>query len=138
MKTEIKAKWQGNFKDGKGDFSAANSAIDQLNYKHGIKPPGTAVTNPEELMAAAHAACYNMTLSNLLSLKGYTVNSLETTATISSQKNVITDSYLMVDADIENITEDTFQEISKDAKAICPVGNAFNVNIGLIANLNNR
>ena len=136
METRIKAVWQGSFKEGKGQFNVTDSAINNTAFKPSFAKDNESFTNPEQLLASAHAACYTMTLSYILSENGFSAdNQIETTVSLVLNNNVITKSILTVQAKIADITEEQFQNFALKAKEMCPVGNALNVEISLEATL---
>ena len=92
-------------------------------------------TNPEELMAAAHAGCFTMKLTFVLGAAGFTPDELETSCAISLEDGVITSSALVVKAKVPGITNEKFQECAADAKANCPVSKAYSMAITLEASL---
>lgn len=136
MKAIITANWKGNFREGNGHFVASHSSIGNSQFKHNKTEHDVNVTNPEELMAAAHAACYTMTLDYILSGAGIEVDFLETSCTITATNFDITNSDLILNAKIPNISEDDFYKFTEQAKAMCPVGKAYNLNVTLVVNLN--
>ena len=92
-------------------------------------------TNPEELIAAAHAGCFTMKLSFVLGAAGFTPESIETTSTVTLEDGVIKSSQLNVKASVPGISEEKFQECAEDAKANCPVSKALNMEITMSASL---
>jgi len=92
-------------------------------------------TNPEELIAAAHAGCFAMKLSFVLGGAGFTPESLEVTSTVTLEEGVIKSSHLVLNAKVPGISEDKFNECAQDAKANCPVSKALNMEITLEAKL---
>ncbi len=86
MQSKGSAVWKGGFKDGRGTISTASGALKQAGYSVGSRFEGSSGTNPEELIAAAHAACFSMALSLLLGNAGITPESIETSATVSLDK----------------------------------------------------
>ncbi|WP_413998583.1 OsmC family peroxiredoxin [Flavobacterium sp. W1B] len=135
MKSNIKAVWQGNFKEGKGQFNNENSKLDTITFKPSFAKNDGSFTNPEELLASAHASCYTMTLSYILSESGFSADNLETKIALEMENNVITRSNLILQAKIPAITAEKFQEIAIKAKGMCPVGNALSVEVSLEASL---
>jgi osmotically inducible protein OsmC len=121
------AKWQGDLKSGNGEFELGNNAFKGM-YSFKSRFEGEKGTNPEELIAAAHAACFSMAFSNELSSAGFTPNYVKATATATLAKDdsgfAITDITLTVDADVPGIIDATFQELGEKAKKGCPVSKA--------------
>ncbi len=128
METNVKAVWQGSFKKGNGQLNIENSEIDKVAFKPVFAKNDGNFTNPEELLASAHATCYTMTLGYILSENGFTADDLET-------NNVITNSNLELKAKITGIDEDSFLKFADKAKEMCVVGNALKVQISLEASL---
>lgn len=124
MKSNIKAVWQGSFKQGKGQFTTENSKLKNTSFKPSYAKNDGSFTNPEELLASAHASCFTMTLSYILGENGFSADQLETTVSPIINNNVITNSNLLLQAKIPGITEEQFQNFALKAKEMCPVGNA--------------
>lgn len=135
MISNIKAVWQGSFKEGKGNFNNENSKLNTVSFKPSFAKNDSSFTNPEELLASAHSSCYTMTLSYILSESGFSADNLETKTALEIENNVITHSNLTLEARIPGITEEKFQELAIKAKGMCPVGNALNVEVRLEASL---
>ena len=115
--------WHGTGKEGKGDLSSESGALNKISYSWAKRFGDESGTNPEELIAAAHAGCYSMKLSFVLVEAGFTAETIETTATISLEK-VITGSHLEVKANVPGISKEKFEECAENAKANCPVSKA--------------
>lgn len=121
--------WEGDLKNGKGKISTESQTLLEKKYSYETRFVGenSSGANPEELIAAAHAACYSMALANTLKKNGFEPKQTETTATctLTSQNGgfAITDMYLHVRADVPDIEEDRFQEIVKESDKGCPVSN---------------
>ncbi|WGQ09658.1 OsmC family protein [Pedobacter gandavensis] len=135
MKRNATAVWNGTIKEGAGHLSTDSKVLDQTQYSFNSRFADGIGTNPEELMAAAHAGCFTMKLSLDLTEAGFTPDTLETKATISLDNGVISSSHLVLKASVPGITEEQFQEIAKGAKANCPVSKAYNLEITLDASL---
>ena len=135
MKRNATAVWNGTIKEGAGHLSTDSKVLDQTQYSFNSRFADGIGTNPEELMAAAHAGCFTMKLSLDLTEAGFTPDTLETKATISLDNGVISSSHLVLKAIIPGITEEQFQEITKGAKENCPVSKAYNLEITLDASL---
>jgi osmotically inducible protein OsmC len=119
------AKWEGSIKEGKGNIRLGSGAFDgpySFNSRFG---DDTVATNPEELIAAAHAGCYTMAFSGFLGRGGYEPTSIETKAVVHLEKEgegfVIPKIDLITVASVPNISEEEFQQIAKTAKEKCPV-----------------
>ncbi|MGY0040809.1 OsmC family protein [Pedobacter sp. NJ-S-72] len=135
MKRNATAVWNGTIKEGKGHLTTDSTVLNQTQYSFNSRFADGVGTNPEELMAAAHAGCFTMKLSLDLTEAGFNPASLETKGTVSLDNGVITSSNLVLKADIPGITETQFQEIAAGAKENCPVSKAYNVAITLEASL---
>jgi len=135
MKRNATAVWNGTIKESKGHITTQSTTLNNTQYSFNSRFADGVGTNPEELMAAAHAGCFTMKLSLDLTTAGFNPESLETVATISLDEGVITSSNLVLKAKIEGITEEQFQEIAAGAKENCPVSKAYNLEITLEATL---
>ena len=136
MKRNATAVWNGTIKEGKGNLTTDSTVLDHTQYSFNSRFADGVGTNPEELMAAAHAGCFTMKLSLDLTEAGFNPTSLETKATITLENTgIISGSHLVLKASIPEITEDKFQEIVKGAKENCPVSKAYNMDITLEASL---
>jgi osmotically inducible protein OsmC len=136
MKRNATAIWNGTIKEGSGHISTASKVLDQTQYSFNSRFADGIGTNPEELMAAAHAGCFTMKLSLDLTEAGFTPGTLETTGTVTIDNGVITSSKLVLKASIPDISETQFQEIAAGAKATCPVSKAYaSIDITLEASL---
>lgn len=137
MKRIATAIWNGTIKEGKGNLTTQSTALNKTQYSFKSRFEDGVGTNPEELIAAAHAGCFTMKLSLDLATAGFNPESLETTATITLDEGVITSSDLVLKAKIPGIKEAQFQQIATVAKAECPVSKALNLKIRLKASLVN-
>lgn len=133
MKSNITAIWQGSFKEGNGQLTAENSKLNNTSFKPSYAKNDGSFTNPEELLASAHASCYTMTLSYILAEKGIPADNIETNVSLVVSNNIITNSNLKLQAKIPGITEEQFQNFAQKAKEMCPVGNALKIEISLEA-----
>jgi osmotically inducible protein OsmC len=131
MKRSAISKWNGGFKEGKGTLTTQSKALVDQPYSAKMRfenEDGTKGTNPEELIGAAHAGCFNMALSLELEKAGFTPDSLETKASVKLEKDgegfSITGIHLDLKASIPKIENDKFQEIASAAKKGCPVSKA--------------
>ncbi len=140
MKTrKSHAKWEGDLKQGKGSLKL-DSIEKTFAYNFRSRFEEGDETNPEELIAAAHAGCFSMALSLILSEKGYDVKSIETVAEVSLTKQDdgfgITKSHLILQAEIPGIDENEFNELANLAKKNCPVSKALSaIEISMTASL---
>ncbi|WP_302849335.1 OsmC family protein [Sinomicrobium kalidii] len=135
MKRKAKAVWAGSIKKGKGHLSTDSSVLNQTPYSFNSRFAEGTGTNPEELLAAAHAGCFTMKLSLDLTDAGYEVEELSTASTITLDNGKITRSQLQLEARVPGIDNDTFQSIAKKAEETCPVSQAFSFEIALEAKL---
>lgn len=135
MKRTATAIWNGSGKEGNGTLSTQSTVLNKTQYSFNSRFAEGVGTNPEELMAAAHAGCFTMKLSFVLGAAGFTPETLETSCAISLEEGVITRSDLSVKAKVPGITPEKFQECAADAKANCPVSKVYNMEISLEATL---
>ncbi|WP_312240815.1 OsmC family protein [Pantoea sp.] len=128
------AHWEGDIK-GKGTVSTESGVLNQQPYGFNTRFEGAKGTNPEELIGAAHAACFSMALSLMLGQEGYKANSIDTTADVSLDKKgegfAITKVALTSTVNVPEIDTMTFDEIINKAKAGCPVSQLLNAEITL-------
>ena len=134
------ATYQGLGKDGKGSVSTQSGVLSDTPYAFNTRFGDEPGTNPEELIAAAHASCFTMALSFALAAKGFTDGTLETSAKVTLDKDgdgfKITKSALDLKATVAGIDAAQFEEIAADAKANCPVSKLFNAEVTLTHTLN--
>src|SRR5512144_858376 len=125
MKRKASAVWQGGLKDGRGSISTDSGVLQNTQYSFSTRFEDGKGTNPEELIAAAHAGCFSMALSGQLGNAGLTADSINTTAAVTLEKTdagfTITRVHLDVVAKIPNATEEAFQTAAANAKAGCPI-----------------
>jgi len=140
MKRNASAIWRGNLKNGKGSLSSDSGVLKDTPYSFGTRFENSPGTNPEELIAAAHAGCFSMALSAALQTAGFTADTIRTTAALSLE-NVpatswtITAVHLTTVAAIPGIAAEKFAEIAAGAKANCPVSRVLKAEITLDAKL---
>ena len=140
MKRTANAVWHGSLKEGKGTLTAPGGALNKTSYSFGSRFASGPGTNPEELIAAAHAGCFAMALSGVLGEAGFTPEELNATAEVSLENVAptgwtITASHLVLTAKVPGIDAAKFEELAAKAKANCPVSRALNMNITLAAKL---
>lgn len=135
MKRKATAVWNGSGKEGKGTLTSQSSALNNIQYSYLSRFESGVGTNPEELIAAAHAGCFAMKLSFVLGGAGFTPDSLEVTSTITLEDGAIKSSNLELKAKIPGIDAGKFKECADDAKANCPVSKLLNAEITLDAQL---
>lgn len=129
MKRYATAVWQGTGKEGKGHLSTQSTTLDKTQYSFSSRFEEGVGTNPEELVAAAHAGCFTMKLSFVLNAAGFTADSIETRCDITLADGSITESHLNVKATVPGINEEQFAAAVADAKANCPISKLYNTNI---------
>jgi lipoyl-dependent peroxiredoxin len=139
IKRRGSATWQGGLKDGKGTLSTESGALAAHPYGFASRFEGVRGSNPEELLAAAHAGCFTMALSNILAEANLTAEKMETSAEITLEKLesgfAITASHLTLSAKIPGANQATFEQLAAKAKANCPVSKLFKAEITLDAKL---
>jgi len=139
MQRSASAHWQGGLKDGKGTISSASGVLSNTQYSFSTRFENGIGTNPEELIAAAHAGCFSMALSGQLGNMGLTADAIDTTAKVSLEKVdggfAITTVHLELRAKIPGADEAKFMEAANNAKAGCPVSKVLNAKITLDAKL---
>ncbi len=131
MKRTSTAIWNGTGKEGNGNLTTQSHILDKAAYSAGSRFDNAAGTNPEELIAAAHAGCFTMKLSFVLAGAGFTPASLETNCTVTIEGGTITNSHLVVKGNVPGCSQEDFQKHAEDAKANCPVSKALNTNISM-------
>jgi len=133
------AQWKGGLKDGRGTVSAESGVLSNAPYNFSMRFENEKGTNPEELIAAAHAACFSMALSLFLGNAGMTAESISTTATVTLEKVgdafTVTSSHLDTTVKIPNADQAKFQQAAEGAKAGCPISRLLNTKITLDAKL---
>ncbi|MDH2131956.1 OsmC family protein [Sphingobium yanoikuyae] len=133
------AAWSGGLKDGKGTISTQSGALDAYPYGFATRFEGMPGSNPEELIAAAHASCFTMALSLILGEAGLTAEKMETSAVVTLEQQeggfAITASKLTLKAKVPGADDATFQELAAKAKAGCPVSKLLKADISLDAEL---
>lgn len=139
MERNASAVWTGTLKEGKGSITAPSGAFRDVPYTFATRFENAPGTNPEELIAAAHAACYSMALSGKLVAAGLAPSRIETTATVTLEKKeagqTVTRSHLKTTASVPGATKDAFAKAAEDAKATCPISRLLNTEITLDATL---
>ena len=139
MQRKGSAHWSGGLKDGKGTVSTASGVLNNTQYSFSTRFENGIGTNPEELIAAAHASCFTMALSAQLGNAGMTAESIDTTATITLEKTdagfTITSSHLDVAAKIPAADKAKFDEAAKAAETGCPISRVLNTKITMDAKL---
>ena len=131
MKRTATAIWNGSVKDGSGTLSTQSNTLNKTAYSFTSRFESGAGTNPEELIAAAHAGCFTMKLSAVLSTAGSPPTSLETNCAITLENGAITSSHLVVKGNVPGMSAEDFKKHAEDAKANCPVSKLLNTNISM-------
>jgi lipoyl-dependent peroxiredoxin len=139
MKRSGSAIWRGGLKDGRGTVSTEAGALSSVPYTFGMRFENERGTNPEELVAAAHAACFSMALSLFMANEGLTPDSIDTTCTVNFE-NVdgawtVVASHLQTKVKSPNADAAKFQKAADGAKAGCPISRLLNTKITLDARL---
>lgn len=130
MKRTAKAHWSGNLKEGKGELTTPSGILNNTNYSFKTRfEEGVTGTNPEELLAAAHAGCFTMSVGAILTQKGLTQISLETEASVSMEGLTITGIHLSITGSVSEINADDFTAITKDAEKNCVVSKVLSIPI---------
>lgn len=135
MKRNATAVWNGTGKEGSGHLTTQSTVLNKTQYSFASRFAEGVGTNPEELMAAAHAGCFTMKLSFDLNAAGFTADEIETRCDITLDNGTITRSDLVTKAKVPGLDAAKFAEIAAGAKANCPVSKAYNCEITLDANL---
>jgi len=135
MKRNATAVWNGSGKEGNGHLTTQSTTLNNTQYSFSSRFADGVGTNPEELMAAAHAGCFTMKLSFVLGEAGFTPEELETRCDITLDNGSITKSELNVRGKVPGISAEKFQECAADAKANCPVSKVYNCEITMSASL---
>ena len=129
MKRTASAQWEGDLKTGKGNVSTQSTILNKTQYSFKTRFEDGAGTNPEELLAAAHAGCFTMALGLGVSQAGFTATSLDTVATVTLEGLDITSIHLSVKGTVPNITAQQFKDLVKGAEQGCIISKAIKVTI---------
>jgi osmotically inducible protein OsmC len=136
MKRTAKAHWSGNLKEGKGTLTTQSGVMDNTNYSFKTRfEEGEKGTNPEELLAAAHAGCFTMWVSSILTQKGLNPTSLETEATVTLEGTSITGIHLSITGSVSGVNAEEFKAITKEAEKNCIISKALSIPISSEAHL---
>ena len=131
MKRSAKAVWNGSIKEGAGTFGTGSGAIKNQNYSFRTRFEDSPGTNPEELIAAAHASCFSMALSAQLGERGITPQSVETTSTITFENLTLTQSVLRSTVKANGADRKKIDEAASAAKDGCPISKVLKLHITL-------
>jgi osmotically inducible protein OsmC len=139
MDRNAKAQWKGDLRSGKGTISSGSGVLSDTPYSFKDRFEQGTGTNPEELLAAAHASCFSMALSLMLQMEGLKADSINTSCTVTLDKEgegfAIKKSALKLVAKIPGASEDVFNRAAQNAKENCPVSKLFDTEITLDARL---
>ncbi|HEV2883011.1 MAG TPA: OsmC family protein [Pyrinomonadaceae bacterium] len=139
MKRNAQAEWRGGLKDGRGTISTDSGVLENTQYSFSTRFEDGQGTNPEELIAAAHAGCFSMALSGQLGNAGLVAESIKTTASVKLEKTdagfTITEVHLNVAARVPGASQEQFEMAAGNAKAGCPVSRVLNAKITMEARL---
>lgn len=139
MKRKASAEWKGSLKEGKGSITTESGVLTKTQYSFGTRFESGIGTNPEELVAAAHAACYSMQLSALLGKAGLVPDQIATTAVVTfenmEQGWTVTESHLEVSASIPEATPESFAKLADEAKTGCLMSRLLHTTVTLDAKL---
>lgn len=132
-----RAVWNGSIKEGEGKLTTNSKVLDDAQYSYQTRFEEGKGTNPDELVATAHAGCYAMALSLILGQNDFTPDSIDTTVevTVNPDELKLTKSHISVKAKVPNIEEDQFQDIAEKAKDGCTISKALNADISVEASL---
>lgn len=136
MKRNATAIWQGTGKEGKGHLTTQSSVLTKTQYSYKSRFEEGTGTNPEELVAAAHAGCFTMKLSFNIDAAGFVADELETKCEITLENGSITSSVLTLSAKVKGISKEKFDELVADAEKNCPISKLLNTSISVKASLN--
>jgi osmotically inducible protein OsmC len=129
------AVWNGSGKEGSGHLSTQSTVLDKTQYSFNSRFAEGKGTNPEELVAAAHAGCFTMKLSFILGEAGFTPETLETKCEITFENGSVTKSHLILNAKVPGIEQQKFEECVKKAEQECPISKLLNTEISSQATL---
>lgn len=129
MKRTASAHWSGDLKTGKGTISSQSTVLNQTQYSFKTRFEDGIGTNPEELLAAAHAGCFTMAVSAGLAQAGFTATNLDTVATLTLEGLDVTGIHLSIKGTVPNLTAEQFTEFTKGAEKNCIISKALKVAI---------
>lgn len=130
MKRTAKAHWAGTLKEGKGTLTTPSGILNNTNYSFKTRfEEGEAGTNPEELLAAAHAGCFTMAVGAMLTAKGLNPKALDTEAVVTMEGLAVTAVHLIISGSVDGINADEFTAITKDAEKNCIISKVLSVPI---------
>lgn len=135
MKRKASALWLGTGLKGKGNLTTQSKVLNETQYSYTSRFEEGIGTNPEELIAAAHAGCFTMKLAFNIDAAGFTAEKLETSCTVTLQDGAITNSDLVLNAHVPGISQAKFDEVVADAEKNCPISKSINAKISVSARL---
>lgn len=135
MVRKATAVWNGTGKEGSGTLSTQSTVLNNVQYSYKTRFEDGVGTNPEELVAAAHAGCFTMKLTFNIDAAGFKADSIETTCGIRFENGAVTESHLTVKAKVSGIDKEKFNEVVADAEANCPISKLLNTKITVDATL---
>ena len=135
MKRFATANWKGSGKEGQGTNTTQSGVLNNTQYSFNTRFADGIGTNPEELVAAAHAGCFTMKLSFVIGAAGFTPDNIDTKCTITLGDGAITSSHLEVKATVPGMDAAKFAECAADAKANCPISKLLNTEITMDASM---
>lgn len=133
MKRNATAHWQGTGKEGSGHLTSQSTVLNKTQYSFSSRFENGVGTNPEELVAAAHAGCFSMKLSFVISGAGFTPDTIDTQATLTFENGSITLIHLDVNAKVPGLDAEKFAAFAKEAKENCPISLLLNTTITMEA-----
>lgn len=135
MKNTATAIWKGRGADGSGELNTASSALKKTPYSYRSRTENNAGTNPEELIAAAHAGCFAMKLAFAFESSGYIADEIHATCEVSFERGEVTSSHIDVKVKAKNIREAEFQELAADSGQNCPISKLLKTEVKVTAAL---
>ena len=135
MKRTATANWEGSGKEGQGKLQTQSGVLKDHQYSYKTRFEDGIGTNPEELIAAAHAGCYSMKLSFVLVAAGFTPEKIETQCTVNLENGSIIESHLDVSATVPDISAEQFATCAEEAKQTCPISKSLTATITIEAKL---
>ena len=135
MKRQATAVWSGSGKEGKGHLTTQSTTLNQTQYSYSSRFEQGVGTNPEELIAAAHAGCFAMKLSFVLGEAGFVPETLKATAHVNLEAGSIIESHIVLNAKVPGISKDVFDTCVKNAEVNCPISKTLNSKISVEATL---
>jgi osmotically inducible protein OsmC len=135
MKRNATAIWNGTISEGSGNLTTQSAILNNTKYSYKSRFENGPGTNPEELIAAAHAGCFTMALTFALTNAGFTAEELQTRCEVTIEENTINKSELEVTAKVPGLTVEKFNEIATAAKVNCPVSKLLNCEITMNTSL---